>query len=160
MRRKQAHLRYLIKIQIWVNKNRENAFFGQFWIHTKKSYFIYIFKPGQNIMSPQKRIIRILPPLSTDWHPLFFFKGLKFFLGAKMGVPPKILIFLYTLDWVYRPLKLSFIAAFLQNLMKKWSTGVFAPPPHALNRVNPKWPRGLEICQTLGYWIPQTTFAK
>ena len=32
-----------------------------------------------------------------------------------------------------------------------------ASPHHLLN---PKWPMGLEIYQTLGYWIPQTTFAK
>ena len=52
-----------------VNKNEENAFFGDFWIDTKKSCFIHFFKAGKNIMSLLKRNIQIPPPLSTDWHP-------------------------------------------------------------------------------------------
>ena len=58
--------RTLIKIQIRVNKNQENAFFGHFWIDTKKSYFIHFFKTGQNIMSLLKQNIQITPPLWTD----------------------------------------------------------------------------------------------
>ena len=30
--------------------NQERAFFGQFWIDTKKSYFTQMFKPAQNII--------------------------------------------------------------------------------------------------------------
>ena len=33
--------------------------------------------------------------------------------------------------------------------------------PHRLQHlINPKWLRGVKICQTLGYWIPQTTFGQ
>ena len=56
----------LTKIQKQVKKNKEKAFYGHFLIYTKKSYFIQIFKPGQNIMNLQKRNIQIPPPLSTD----------------------------------------------------------------------------------------------
>ena len=56
----------LTKIQKRVNKNQENAFFGHFLIDTKKSYFIQILKPGQNIMGLLKRNIQIPPTLSTD----------------------------------------------------------------------------------------------
>ena len=56
----------LTKIQKRVNKKQENAFFGDFLIDTKKSYFIHFFKPGQNIMSLLKQNIQIPPPLSTD----------------------------------------------------------------------------------------------
>ena len=57
-RRKRAHLQCLTKIQIRVNKNQENAFFGDFWIDIKKSYFINFFKTGKNIMSLLKRNIQ------------------------------------------------------------------------------------------------------
>ena len=40
-------------------------------------------------MSLLKQNIQIPPPLSSDWHPSFFFRGSKFFQGAKRGVPPK-----------------------------------------------------------------------
>ena len=41
-------------------KNQERAFFGHFWIDTKKIYSIQIFKPGRNIMSLFIRNIQIL----------------------------------------------------------------------------------------------------
>ena len=47
-------------------KDQERAFFGHFLIDAKKSYFIQIFKPGQNIMSLLKQNIQIPPPLSSD----------------------------------------------------------------------------------------------
>ena len=50
-------------------KNQERAFFGHFWIATKKNYFIQIFKPGQNIMCLLNWNIQIPPPLSADWQP-------------------------------------------------------------------------------------------
>ena len=58
-----------IIFKIRVNKNQENAFFGDIWIDTKKSCFIHFFKAGKNIMSLLKQNIQIPPPLSTDWHP-------------------------------------------------------------------------------------------
>ena len=60
----------LKKIKKQVNKNQENAFYGHFWIDTKKSYFIHFFKPGKNILSLLKQNIQIPSPLSTDWYPL------------------------------------------------------------------------------------------
>ena len=50
-------------------KNQERVLFGHFWIDTKKSYFIQMFKPAQNIMSLLLQNIQIPPPSSTDWHP-------------------------------------------------------------------------------------------
>ena len=68
-RQKYVHLRCLTKIQIQVNKNQENAFFGHFWIDTKKSYFIHFCQSGQNIMSLLKQNIHFWPICLTDWTP-------------------------------------------------------------------------------------------
>ena len=52
----------LTKILKQVKKKSRKGVF----LDTQKSYFIQIFKPGQNIMSLLKRNIQIPPPLSTD----------------------------------------------------------------------------------------------
>ena len=60
------------------SQKKEKRFLGPFRKDTKKSYFIQIFKPGKNIMSLLN--IQILPPISTDWHRIFFLGFSNFFI--------------------------------------------------------------------------------
>ena len=119
------------KIQIRVNKNQENTFFGLFCIYTKK---VILFKFSK-VMSLLKRNIQIPFPLSTDWHPSFFFRVEKFFKGLKGGFPQKISPFFLLLchdnrlTWNYRLCTASYDDYSCQNLTKKKPEGVFAPPP-------------------------------
>ena len=123
----------LTKIQIRVNKNQENAFFGHFWIDTKKSYFINFFKPkyhesSKTEYSDSTSFINRLTPL------IFFFRVLKFFRGAKRGVPPKNFAFCLLLShenrltWNFSLLTASYDDYSCQNLTKKMPEGIFAPP--------------------------------
>ena len=50
----------------------DSCVFWPFLNRHKKNYFIHFWQSGKNIMSLLKRNIKILPSLSTDWHPYFF----------------------------------------------------------------------------------------
>ena len=85
-------------------------------------------------MSLLKQNIQIPPPLSTNWHPSFFFRVSKFFWGAKRGVPPKNFNFFLLLShdnrltWIYSIFTASCDDYSFQNLTKKMPEGILAPP--------------------------------
>ena len=82
-------------------------------------------------MSLLKQNIQIPPPLSTDWHPSFFFRVSNFFRGAKTGVPPKKFDFFWLLShnnrltWIYSLIRWLFLSKFNEED----AVGFFAPTP-------------------------------
>ena len=165
-RRKRAHLRCLTKIQIRVNKNQENAFFGDFWIDTKKVILFTFSKQAKNYESSKTEYSNSTPFINRLTPLNFFLGSWNFFKGLKGEVPPKnfdfflLLSYGNRLTWIYSLKQWIFHSKFNEEDARRR----FCPPP--LNRVKVTFSKliqflkmFIDLCK-IAITLPQTNASK